>query len=77
MTTIGSAATAITVALGIAKELITVNKMLGENELRLKIADLSASLASAQMALAAAEAEALVKDGEIAELKRALNAKPS
>lgn len=71
MTTISDAAVALTAALGVTKELIGVNKMLSEAEFKLKIADLSTTLAKAQIALTEVQADLVAKEKAIANLKAA------
>lgn len=71
MTTISDAAAAVTAALGVTKDLISVNKLLNEAEFKLKIADLSTSLAKAQIALADVQTDLSSKEKQISELKDA------
>jgi hypothetical protein len=57
-------------ALKLANDLRSIDKELGQAELRLKIADLTTALAELKMTLTEAKNDAAEKDAEIARLKR-------
>src|SRR5215475_4801976 len=70
MTTIAEGAAAVTAALNLAKELVGVNKAFNEAEFKLKIAELSSSLATAKIALADAQEELHKKEAENSGLRK-------
>jgi hypothetical protein len=72
MTTIAEGAAAVTAALGLGKELLNVNKAYNDAEFKLKIAEITASLATVKMSLAEAQTLMIEKDQENAALKRSM-----
>jgi hypothetical protein len=72
MTTIAEGAAAVTAALSLGKELLNVNKAYNDAEFKLKIAEITASLATVKMSLAEAQTLMIEKDQESAALKRSV-----
>jgi len=67
---ITGALTAVSTAVGIAKDLKEIDKGLGEADLKLKIAELTGALADTKIALTEIQAEIAEKDAAIEDLKK-------
>ncbi|TKT79989.1 hypothetical protein [Aquamicrobium sp. LC103] len=74
---IGGAISAVTAAIGFARELNNVDVQIDQAELKLKIAELTGSLADAKLGLVEIADELRDKDAEIAHLKSAFEFKAS
>jgi hypothetical protein len=72
MTTIAEGAAALGAAINLSKELIGVNRSFNEAEFKLKIADLTSSLATVKISLADAQQQLQQRDSEIGSLKKNL-----
>jgi hypothetical protein len=69
MVDIGSGVSAITNGIKILKELSDAHRVIDSTTLKLRVAELSSDLASAQITLSEAQQELAAKDREIAALK--------
>ena len=72
MTTIAEGAAAVTAALNLGRDLLNVNKAYNDAEFKLKIAEITASLATVKMSLAEAQSLLIEKDQENVALKRSM-----